>query len=418
VDIKTAIVIFNNGAFGGAVKRYANLFIHLNKHYHGKFFLFVNTHLFNQLMEIYPDMETENIRVIDFNANKTKTLEPQNGKNPRYFKDTIPDPYETDRNTRLPRKLYWYYKNKMKQYILFREIEKYRKELGIKVFCGVFSGILPLVFYLGKEKPKASIIFSDMDSWFSEVHSDMEKLWYRKYYSFNYALENSDITDFLSSFIYEGVVRRGVKVKNESVRIAKNSFIDLSKCIPGEKKNFEIAFCSRLEPDKHPMHFLEAAKSILKEYPDIKFHVLGEGSLVKEIRHYIESSKLSKQINFRFHPNPPEIFKETSVIVSLQKNTNYPSQSLLEAMACGNAVIASDVGDTSLLVNKNNGILVKAEAGKIAEAMETLINRKDLTLQMGKKAREDVINNHSIERYVEYFLGLVKDAYNKNFPAV
>ncbi len=418
MDFNTAIVIFNNGAFGGAVKRYTNLFIHLNNLYPGKFYFFINKHLLNQIQEIYTKIDITYIRVIDFKANKSIISEPPDGKNPRLFKDSIPDPLEVDKNNFLPRKIYWFYKNKLKQYLLFKKIEKYRKEFGIKVFCGVFSGILPLVFYLGNSRRKARIIFSDMDSWFSEVHSDMKKLWYRKYYSFNYAIENCDIVDFLSPYIYEGVTSRGVKIGKDSVRISCCSFIDIANCIPGEKRGFEVAFCSRLEPDKNPLMFLEAVNMILKKHRKIKFHLLGEGSLVNEIREYIDINNLNEHINFRFHPNPPEIFKETSVFVSLQKNTNYPSQSVLEAMACGNAVIASNVGDTSSLINKNNGLLVPLEPGKIAEAIDTLINQKELTLSLGKNGRKDVIDTHNIERYTEYFLGLIKGASLKNFHSI
>lgn len=417
IEHKTGIVIFNDGAFGGAVRRYTNLFIHLDQKYPGKFFYLVNNHLFNQITEIYPHINRSAIYIIE-DYTKNYTAKKTADETPRFYKDTVPDPDELDRKTLLPRKIYWFYKNRFRQKKLFRRIDKIRKENDIKVFYGVFSGILPLVFYMGKQPPRAAVIFSDMDSWFTDVHRDMKKLWYRKYYSFNYALENSDYVDFLSSYISDGIKKLGVDINDENISVSPCSFTDYSKCTAGEKNLKEIAFCSRLEPDKNPMLYLEAAKEILKKHPDLCFHILGEGSLVNEIRKFIEINGLKDKINFMFHKNPPEIFSKTSVFVSLQKNTNYPSQSLLEAMACGNAVIASNVGDTGMLINESNGILVGLNRSEIITALEKLLSSRELTLSMGEKARRDVTTTHTIGKYTEYFLTLVNKAYSKKFRFV
>lgn len=357
-------------------------------------------------------MPGDNIKVI---GGKKPSLNISPGTLPQYYKDTIPDPAEVDLNTPLPRKIYWYHKNKYKQKKLFNEIEKLRVSLDIKVLIGVFSGILPLVFYFDNNPGKTSVILSDMDSWFTDVYSDMKRFWYRKYFSFNYSMENSDMVDFLSPYIAEGVKKIGVKIKDENISIAPCSFIDYTKCTPGDKKNFEIAFCGRLEPDKNPMMYLEAAKELLKNHHYIKFHLLGEGSLVKEINSFITENKLGEKINFQFHNNPPEILGETSVFVSLQSGTNYPSQSVLEAMACGNAIIASDAGDTNLFVNSKNGIMINLSAGELVKAVDSLIRDKEKTRKLGISAREYALSNHTIEKYSEYFLEIVNKAYSKNF---
>lgn len=411
---KTGIVLFNYGAFGGAPKRFTNLFIHLNKQYPGDFYYFTNFFMLNQIREVYPDIDTSGIFTIDKNSDNKYLIETAPGF-PRSYRKVILDPLGTDSKTSFARKVYWYHKNKLRQYNNFRKIENYRKEFDIKVFCGVFSGILPLVFYLNKKQPKASVIFSNMDSWFCDVHNDMKKLWYRKYYSYNFAMENCDVTDFLSPYILDGVRKIGVKLKEDSVSISPCSFADYSKCNDSEKKNPEVVFCSRLEPDKNPILYLEAAKKILKNYPSVIFHLLGEGSLVNEIKRYIKENNLGRNINFSFRKNPPDVFGKTLIFASLQKSTNYPSQSLLEAMACQNAVVASDTGDTRMLINENNGILVPLNAEKIAEAIEFLLNRKELAIKLGKQGSSDVRNKHNIENYSNYFINLVQEAYKKNF---
>ena len=48
--------------------------------------------------------------------------------------------------------------------------------------------------------------------------------------------------------------------------------------------------------------------------------------------------------------------------------------SLLEAMACGNAIIASKRGDTELFINSSNGLLIDLNKSELVSAMELLIN--------------------------------------------
>jgi glycosyltransferase involved in cell wall biosynthesis len=243
----------------------------------------------------------------------------------------------------------------------------------------------------------------------------MKKLWYRKYYSFNDALENSDHVDFLSPYILEGVRKRNIVIEDNRYSITDCSAADYSKCMVGNKTAFEVAFCARLEPDKNPILYLQAAKEVLKEFPGIKFHILGEGSLVNEVNEFINSNNLHEKINFQFHKNPPEIFANTSIFVTLQTGTNYPSLSTIEAMACGNAVIASDVGDTGLLINESNGVLVKLDPDSVAAAMKNLIRNKEKRETLGLNGREFVLRNHTIEKESEYYINIAVKIKEKVF---
>lgn len=413
-DFKTAIILFHYSAFGGAQRRYTNLYIYLNKIYPGKFYFFVNNHFFNQICTIYKDIDTSNIRIVDFTESGTDLASEYN-ETPRFYHNFRSDPLEIDRSASFLRKVFWYYKNKMKQYRLHKIVEEYRKELDIKMFYGVYSGIFPLVFYFDKNPKPAGIVFSNMDSYFYEVLPDIKKLWYRKYYSFNYAMSKSDAIDFLNPYILQGIKERNVELNEENVYIADCSFTDYSRCEIGKKANFEIAFASRLEPEKNPLLYLQAVKEINQKYPGVKFHLLGEGSMVNEIKEFIEANNLSHCVNFQFHKNPPDILKETSVFATLQSNTNYPSQSVLEAMACGNAIVATDVGDTRLFINKTNGILVRPEQVELIKALEFFINNRELTKSLGQNASNFVLKNHTVEKYAGYFTGVIQDTYEKVF---
>jgi glycosyltransferase involved in cell wall biosynthesis len=322
---------------------------------------------------------------------------------------------ETDKSASFGRKVFWYYKNKLRQKKLFNKIERIRKEKKIEVFNGVFGGVVPLTFYMNENPRRAAVVFTDMDSWFTDVLTDTKKLWYRKYYSFNYALENADMVDFLSPYVLEGVKKRGVNVIENRASVTACSFADYTKCSAGGKSTFEIAFAARLEPDKNPMMYLEAANVIHAEFPDVKFHLLGEGTLVNEINGFLRANNLGDAVNFRFHNNPPEIFSETNVFVSLQSGTNYPSQSVLEAMACANAIVACNTGDTNLFINSSNGVLIDLNTENLIAALRELIQNTGRTKSLGAAGRNYVLKNHTLEKAAEYYTELYSKAYSKVF---
>lgn len=404
--VNTAFILFPSGAFGGAEKRFTNLFLYLRKSYPGNFHFIINSLMDFHLKRSFAEITRENIHIVDTGG---QIPDIKDVNIPLKFNDSIPDPLETDKQTSLARKYYWFYKNKFRQKKLFNRIEQIRQDKNIKVLIGIFAGGPPLVFYKENNYPGIKIIFSDMDSWFSDVLPDAKKLWYRKYYSFNYILESADMVDFLSPYVAEGIEKLNVNIAGSKIATAPCSFIDYSRCAAGEKSGVEVAFSARLEPDKNPMLYLEAAIEVLRDFPNVKFHLLGEGSLVNTINDFISRNNLQSNVNFRFHSNPPGIFSHTSVFVSLQSGTNYPSQSVLEAMACGNAVIASDTGDTRLFINSSNGILVGLNKESVAGAIKKMIAGPALAKKMGEEGSKFARTNHTIERVSEYYLNLIKD---------
>ena len=78
-------------------------------------------------------------------------------------------------------------------------------------------------------------------------------------------------------------------------------------------------------------------------------------------------------------------------------------------MACENAIIASDAGETRLLITENEGILVDLNPQSIAEAVHKLFSTKGLIEKLGSNARKKVIENHTVEKYAEYFYSITSE---------
>lgn len=397
---KYAFILLTGGILGGAEKRFTQLFEYLSYKCPGQFYFIITWDLFYKILEVFPNYAIQNLIPIGLKTIIHKNKKAFIGKSKTY---AINHPG-------FIKQIYRLIKNYRIQKSYYKEIEVIRKEKKINSFLGIYNGIIPLYFYLMKKTRDVGIIFCDMDSWFRDILPKEKKYWYRKYSSFNYALENSDYVDFLSPFILNGVKERGMKIKEESVSITPCSFTDYSKCKIGNKIIYQVAFAGRLEKDKNPNLFLEAAIILSKKYPEILFHIMGEGRLSSDIKEKVDNSGSGNIIFHGFHSQPTEILADTSVFVSIQTTNNYPSQSVLEAMGCGNAIVATNVGDTQMFINKNNGILINLDVVELVNAIEALYLNKELRERLGKYAYSYVRENHTIEKMVDYYVNLFNNA--------
>lgn len=405
LEFNFAIILLPVGPFGGAQRRFTNLFFELYEKYSGNAYYFISYDLYKKVKKLYAGYPLKNVIPIGKKVYHNKNL--------MYTKKYDKTTKSIENEITTIRKFYKFLNNLIFQYSIHREIKRKISTFNIKVLLGVYSGIMPLYFYLQKKKRDVGIIFCNMDSWFRDVLPNDKKYWYRKYSSFNYALEKSDYIDFLSPFILNGIRDRGIMVKDETVSITPCSFTDYSKCRVGNKQVFQVAFSGRLEKDKNPDIFIDAATELTKKYPEIIFHIMGEGRLSAEIERRVKETGLTNIKYHGFHPQPTEILADTSVFVSIQTTNNYPSQSVLEAMGCGNAIIASDVGDTRMFVNEENGVLIQLNKDELMNAIEKLYLEKEHCRKLGENAFNYVRENHTVEKMAEYYIDLFNKAYKK-----
>ena len=75
----------------------------------------------------------------------------------------------------------------------------------------------------------------------------------------------------------------------------------------------------------------------------------------------------------------------------------------MEAMACENAIIASDVGETRKIITGKEGILVSLTDKEIARAIKTLVTNPTEANKKGQAARLKTMTEHNIEKYMNYF---------------
>jgi glycosyltransferase involved in cell wall biosynthesis len=189
--------------------------------------------------------------------------------------------------------------------------------------------------------------------------------------------------------------------RKDRINVAPCSFIDYENTFVSAKERL-IVFVGRMEDAKNPRLFLSAMEILAKYRQDFKAILLGTGSLDRQLDMLIMRSGLQAIVTRLFHSKPQEVLSRSLVFVSIQEFDNYPSQALLEAMACGCAIIASDVGQTGKLVSDDVGYRVPLVAEAIAEKLSYALDHFDESVEMGKCAREKVLREHKLEIYTSY----------------
>jgi glycosyltransferase involved in cell wall biosynthesis len=223
-----------------------------------------------------------------------------------------------------------------------------------------------------------------------------------------FAMRRSARVEALTFSIRDDLIARGIDPPK--IAVAPCAFTDLSLCEPASVKRKEVVFVARFVRVKNPLLFVQAIPLVLRHDPGVHFWLLGKGPLEEQIREALQALNVADHVTVRFEPQPTRILNQSSVFVSLQTAENYPSQSLLEAMACGNAIVATDVGETWRLVDDTNGICVPATATEVAAAINALLDDPALP-QRQQSSRLRVLTEHTSERFYAHMTDIYRDAY-------
>jgi len=222
-----------------------------------------------------------------------------------------------------------------------------------------------------------------------------------------YALQRCHAIDALKLSIRDNLIARGID--GSKIHVAPGSFTDISLCQPASHRKKWVVFSARLIDHKNPFLLVQAIPKVIALDPDIHFYILGQGHLQPQLEALFQELNVTDYVTIRFEPQPTQILNQSSIFVSLQAEDNYPSQSLLEAMACGNAIVATNVGETWRLVDDKNGILVPPTADAVAKAIISLLKDPLLT-QRGLASRQRVLSEHTPERFLGYIGNLYQTA--------
>jgi glycosyltransferase involved in cell wall biosynthesis len=163
-----------------------------------------------------------------------------------------------------------------------------------------------------------------------------------------------------------------------------------------------IAFVGRLAPEKNPLLFIDAVARVRQQGADCHAVILGEGPLRAACAERIKELGLESVISIDFVAKPVEVLRQAALYISLQTGDNYGSQSLLEAMGAGCAIIASDVGETKNIVTDEVGVRVPFSIDLVAGAMDRLVRVPQEARKLGSAAERIARTKYSADAYASF----------------
>ncbi|WP_169293979.1 glycosyltransferase [Advenella sp. EE-W14] len=114
------------------------------------------------------------------------------------------------------------------------------------------------------------------------------------------------------------------------------------------------------------------------------------------------NKKKKGEIIFTNYNEIDSLLKSSFVFLSLQDFDNYPSQSLIEAMANGCTIIATNTGETKKIVKEKIGnYIIEKDINMLAATLIKIFNNTNNLSNF--ENRNFILKNHTIENYSQHF---------------
>jgi L-malate glycosyltransferase len=205
---------------------------------------------------------------------------------------------------------------------------------------------------------------------------------------------------------HDGIERQRIEVVHDGVDVAA---IDAADPVDAHAAFWLphgaplVGNVAALAGHKGQRHLIAAAALVIRELPDVRFLIVGDGELRAPLDHQIKSLGLERHVFLTgFRADAIGLLKSFDVFV-MSSVTEGLGSAILEAMACGRAVIGSRTGGIPEAVEDGEtGALVSpGHEPELAEAIVTLLSDPVLRNRYGAAGRTRVVAEFSVEKLVE-----------------
>ena len=226
------------------------------------------------------------------------------------------------------------------------------------------------------------------------------------------------LTNFLSDFnsnvsqeATESLISKGAFNKNNLTTVYNGIDLIKFKSFKTEKKNDEIMILSvgRFNEQKDYPNLFRAIK-ILKDnnlIEKIKFYIAGDGELRSELEQLIKILNISDNVTLLgIRSDIPELMNQAHFFILPSAYEGF-GLVVVEAMACGAFVIATNSGGVAEVMGDTGLLVPPQDSEALAKAIEKAVSKTPLEIQENNlKARQRVEELFSLEKSVQNWLNL------------
>ena len=171
-----------------------------------------------------------------------------------------------------------------------------------------------------------------------------------------------------------------------------------------------LGVIGRLVADKGQADFLRGAARLRAQVPEARFLIVGSGPQKEALRALANDLGLGDVVFFGgFRQDIPAVLAALDVLVIPSLREGLPL-TLLEAMAAGTPVVATDAGGMAEVLAKGGGLVVPpGDVDALVEACLRLLASPELRARMGAAGRAIVARQYSLTRMVERLMTLYRE---------
>ncbi|KAA3653632.1 MAG: glycosyltransferase family 1 protein [Calditrichaeota bacterium] len=197
------------------------------------------------------------------------------------------------------------------------------------------------------------------------------------------------------------VIWNGIPIQ-EFTRIDAAKVAQFHESLDVPENAFLIGTVTRLREEKGNKYLIEAFAEIAKTNPDVYLVLFGDGPLKAELQQQANTLNVAACVRFTGFVADIPVALGALDLVAIPSLREGFGLALVEAMAAGKPIVASNVGGMrELAENERNALMIPpADTSVLIAAMTRLINDKALRVQISAQAKEDAAQ-YSIEKNVE-----------------
>jgi len=170
------------------------------------------------------------------------------------------------------------------------------------------------------------------------------------------------------------------------------------------------AFIGRLTPQKDPDLLLQAWA--MGRWSQAHLVLVGDGPLRSRLEASVSSGPRKEQVTFTGAIADVSRYLKAADLLVLPSRAEGMSNVILEAMACGLPVVATDVPGNHEVLGEDGkaGLLVPVDTpAALAQAIESLVASPDLRRELGASAQARALERFDIQRIGAQYLSLYEE---------
>jgi len=191
--------------------------------------------------------------------------------------------------------------------------------------------------------------------------------------------------------------------KPTEVYLARNG-LDLNRFKPQPlpRKGASVLAIGRLAPEKRWDRLLRSVATLAARKVEIAVRLVGEGPLLAELQSQARQLGVDGMVQFLgIRQDIPALLKDSLFLVHTADAEGCPNV-VMEAMACGRAVVATDAGEVpSLVEDGTTGFVVpRGDEPLLVERLVTLLADRALCRSMGEAGRAKAEREFGLDRLI------------------